>query len=55
MSSTRTSERELSVLADIYRRAVERYEEANAPGVTSTKGDDAKGSENVSRHSEYTR
>ena len=46
-----TPEGELSALAAIYRRAIERYEETchakkNAPGVTSTKGGEPKGSRN---------
>jgi hypothetical protein len=38
-----TSVGELNALAAIYGRAVERYEEAKAAGMTSTDGDDTKG------------
>jgi hypothetical protein len=36
-----TPEREISALAAIYRRAIERFEQATAAGMTSTNGDDA--------------
>jgi len=35
---------ELTALASVYRRAIERYEEEKAASVPSTDGDDAKGS-----------
>ena len=40
-----TAEAEVSALANVYRFVLDRAHK-NAPGVTSTKGDDAKGSRN---------
>jgi hypothetical protein len=39
-----TPEDELSVLASVYRFILDCREKENAAGVTSTNGDDAKGS-----------
>lgn len=49
-----TSEGEINALAACYRIVLDSRKE-NAAGVTSTNGDDEKGSQNVSRHTQYTR
>jgi hypothetical protein len=43
--SDTSAEMEVSALANVYQFALDRARK-NAPGVTGTKGDDAKGSKN---------
>ncbi len=50
-----TPETELSALGNVYRFILDCHAKKNAAGVTSTNGDDAKGSQNVSRHTQYTK
>jgi hypothetical protein len=50
-SSDATPETELSALTNVYRFVLDRANK-NAPGVTSTKGDDAKGSRHEVRANE---
>jgi len=50
-----TPETEISALGNVYRFILDCHAKKNAAGVTSTNGDDAKGSQNVSRHTQYTR
>jgi hypothetical protein len=49
-----TPEDELSVLASVYKFILDCRAKENAAGVTSTNGDDAKGSKNVRARQKYT-
>ena len=47
-----TPEVEVTALAAVYKLIVDRRTKQDAPGVTSTKGDDAKGSRHEVRANE---
>jgi hypothetical protein len=49
-----TQEAELNALASVYRFILDSSAKENAAGVTSTNGDDAKGSKNVRARQKYT-